>query len=144
MRSVLVTRPQPAADEFADKLRREGFEVYLAPMTEYVDLGARIPDPQGYQAVVFTSAQAVGIFARQSIERLPIVFAVGEATAQAAAKAGFSRVYSAEGGGDDLIQLIRAKKADLHLQRVLHVCGDDTAQDLETQLRDNGIAVTRS
>ncbi len=143
MRSVLVTRPQPAADELADKLRREGFEVYLAPMTEYAELNVEIPDTHGYQAIVFTSAQAVAIFAKHSPERLPIVFAVGEATAQAASKTGFHRVYSADGGGEDLLTLIRSKKADLHLQRILHICGEDTAQDLETQLRDNGIAVER-
>ena len=33
-RRILITRPQPVADEFDDRLKREGFEVYLAPMTE--------------------------------------------------------------------------------------------------------------
>ena len=144
MRSVLVTRPQPAADELAEKLRREGFEVYLAPMTEYVEINAPIPDLNGYQAVVFTSAQGVNLFAQKHLERAPIVFAVGEATAQAAARAGFSRVYSAEGGGDEVADLIRAKKDDLHIKRILHLCGEDTAQDLGRQLQGDGVAVDRA
>lgn len=143
MRSVLVTRPQPAADELAEKLRREGFEVYLAPMTEYVDIAAAVPDLGGYQGIIFTSAQAVNLFAQAHQERAPIVFAVGDATAQAASKAGFSRVYSASGGGDDVANLIRSKKHDLHISKVLHLCGEDTAQDLQSSLGGDGITVDR-
>ncbi|MEZ0224199.1 MAG: uroporphyrinogen-III synthase [Alphaproteobacteria bacterium] len=143
MRSVLVTRPQPAADELAEKLRREGFEVYLAPMTEYVDTEATVPDLGGYQGLIFTSAQAVGLFAQDHAERSPVVFAVGDATAQAASKAGFHRVYSAQGSGDDVANLIRSKKNDLHIRKVLHLCGEDTAQDLQPQLDSDGIAVDR-
>ena len=143
MRSVLVTRPQPAADELADKLRREGFEVFLAPMTEYVDVNTSLPDLSAFQALVFTSAQGVNLFAQKHAERVPIVFAVGDATAQAAGKAGFSRVYSADGDGDDIAELIRSKKDDLHLKRILHLCGEDTAQDLSAKLQGDGIAVTR-
>lgn len=143
MRSVLVTRPQPAADELAEKLRREGFEVFLAPMTEYVDIAAVMPDLHGYQGIVFTSAQAVNLFAQENKERVPIVFAVGEATAQAASKAGFHRVYSANGGGDDVAGLIRSKKNDLHISKILHLCGEDTAQDLQAALSGDGITVDR-
>jgi uroporphyrinogen-III synthase len=143
MRSVLVTRPQPAADELAEKLRREGFEVYLAPMTEYVDTEAAVPDLNGYQGIVFTSAQAVNLFAQDHAERSPVVFAVGDATAQAASKAGFHRVYSANGSGDDVAGLIRSKKNDLHIRRVLHLCGEDTAQDLGPALISDGISVDR-
>lgn len=141
MRSVLVTRPQPAAGELADKLRREGFDVYIAPMTEYVEVKTEIPDLALFQALVFTSAQAVNIFARASEERLPIVFAVGDATAHAAAKAGFQRVYTADGSGDDIVSLIRSKKSDLRLKRLLHICGEDTATDLGAALAGDGIHI---
>lgn len=143
MRSVLVTRPQPAADELADKLRREGFEVYLAPMTEYVEINTNLPDLGDYEALVFTSAQGVNLFAQKHPERVPIVFAVGEATAQAAGKAGFHRVYSADGDGADIAALIRSKKSDLHLKKILHLCGEDTAQDLSAGLQADGIKVDR-
>jgi uroporphyrinogen-III synthase len=143
MRSVLVTRPQPAGDELADKLRREGFEVYLAPMTEYVDLPATLPDLNSYQALLFTSSQGVARFAALAHERAPIVFTVGEATAQAAAKAGFQRVYSADGDGQDLTTLVRGKKDALRLKRMLHICGEDTAQDLGAALQADGIFIER-
>ena len=143
MRSVLVTRPQPAGDELADKLRREGFSVWLAPMTEYVEIPADVPDFDRYQAIIFTSAQGVNLFARKFHERLPIIFAVGDATAQAAAKAGFSRVYSAAGDGRDVVELIKSKKTDLRLERLLHICGEDTAQDIGELLSGSGLVVTR-
>lgn len=143
MKSVLVTRPQPAGGELADKLRREGFSVWLAPMTEYVDLPAEVPDLARYQALIFTSAQGVISFARRFQERLPIVFAVGDATAQAASRAGFTRVYSAAGDGHDLAKLVKDKKTDLRLERLLHICGEDTAQDIGEMLAGSGLVVTR-
>ena len=95
MRSVLVTRPQPVADEFADKLRHEGYTAYVAPMMEYVGVGADLADLADYQALVFTSMQAVQAFSSLTTERNQPVLAVGDATAAAAAAAGFTNVYSA-------------------------------------------------
>ena len=69
MRTILVTRPQPAAEELAQKLKREGFETYVAPLMAYVDLNATIPDLANYQALVFSSARAVDVFAQHSSNR---------------------------------------------------------------------------
>lgn len=143
MRSVLVTRPQPAADELAGRLRQEGFEVYLAPLATYVEEGADFSSFASYQALVFTSAEAVRVFAEKSPERAITVFAVGDATAKECARRGFSRVWQAEGSSDDVLRLIRQKKNDLQLKRVLHLSGDEVAQDLAAALIEDGIAVER-
>lgn len=143
MRSVLVTRPQPVADEMAEKLRREGFEAFVAPMTEYVELHADYAGLDRFQAVVFTSAQAVNFFAGRTDARSFTVFAVGDATAVAAGRCGFAKVYSAEGDSDDVIRMIREKQGEMELKHLLHVCGEDTSQDLGRALKDDGIEVTR-
>lgn len=141
MRSILVTRPQPVADEFAQRLRREGFFVYVAPMMEYVEVDAALDGLQRYQALVFTSAQAVQIFSERSSERQLPVFTVGDATARAATKAGFSHVHSAKGDGDDVVALIREKAASLALKKILHLCSDDTPADIGRALSPEGIKV---
>ncbi|MDE1151351.1 MAG: uroporphyrinogen-III synthase [Micavibrio sp.] len=142
-RRILVTRPQPAASEFADKLKDEGFEVFLAPMTEYVEIDNTPKDMADYQGLIFTSIQGVNIFAAREPERYIAVFAVGEATAHAAEKAGFRRINVAAGDGDAVVQLIRREKSKYGLKRVLHPCGEDTAQDITAALKGDGVYVDR-
>lgn len=143
MRTVLVTRPRPAADELAEKLKREGFEVYLAPLSEYVGEACDIGPLAVYQALVFTSAEAVRIFTEKSQERMHTVFAVGETTAKVAAKAGFMKVWQAAGSSDDIVSIIRKKKDDLGLKRILHISGAETSQDLAAELINDGISVEK-
>jgi uroporphyrinogen-III synthase len=142
-RRILVTRPQPAAGDFADRLRREGFGALVAPMTEYVELDHHIGDISRYNGFIFTSAQGVNIFARSFTERYIPIFAVGDATAHTAEAAGFQRVYSAQGDAAALQELVATEKDSLHLKNMLHVCGEDTAEDFGAALLDIGIHVTR-
>ncbi len=143
MRSILVTRPEPAGSELAAKLRREGFETYLAPLSRYVPVDADLAALSGCEAIVFTSAQAVGQFPPAPEGRDKTVFAVGTATAEAAQNAGFGPVVTAGGDVRDLAQMLIARKDELGLKTVLHVSGEDTAEDLGQLLVDSGITVER-
>jgi len=139
MRSILVTRPEPAGSELAARLRREGFEAHLAPLSRYVPVSADLGALADCQALVFTSAQGVAQFPAPPLGRDLTVFAVGTATAEAAQQAGFAHVVT--GGGDvrDLAQTLIARKTELGLAAVLHVSGEDTAEDLGQLLVDSGI-----
>lgn len=143
MRSILVTRPEPAGSELAAKLRREGFETYLAPLSRYVPVDADLGVLPHCEAIVFTSAQAVGQFPQAPDGRDKTVFAVGTATAEAAQNAGFGPVVTAGGDVRDLAQMLIARKDELGLKTVLHVSGEDTAEDLGQLLVDSGITVER-
>lgn len=140
MRSILVTRPEPAGSELAARLRREGFEAHLAPLSRYVPVSADLGVLADCQALVFTSAQGVAQFPAPPLGRDLTVFAVGTATAEAAQQAGFAHVVT--GGGDvrDLAQTLIARKAELGLAAVLHISGEDTAEDLGQLLADSGIS----
>lgn len=143
MRSILVTRPEPAGSELAEKLRREGFETHLAPLSRYVPVEADLAPLETCQAVVFTSAQGVAQFPPAPEGRDKTVFAVGTATAEAAAQAGFAHVHAGGGDARELAQTLIARKEELGLQSVLHVSGEDTAEDLSQLLADSGITVHR-
>lgn len=143
-RKVLITRPQPAAGEFAQKLEKDGFTCYVAPMTEYVEQNPGIADLSDYQAVIFTSAQTVQLFCRFFKDRYIPVFAVGDATAKAAEGENFRRVYSAKGDGQALVKLMREHKGEFKIRRALHACGEDTAENIGDQLQDDGIYVDRA
>ena len=143
MRSILVTRPQPVADEFAEKLRREGYAAYVAPMMEYVGVAADLTDLSSYQALIFTSAQAVQVFSGLSAERNWPVLAVGDATAAAAVKSGFMHVHSAKGNSQDVAALIRVASPQLNLKKILHLCSADTSDDIGTAVAKTGVEVVR-
>jgi uroporphyrinogen-III synthase len=143
MRSVLVTRPQPAAAEFAEKLRHAGFNAYVAPLMEYAEVAAEIPDLSACQALVFTSMQGVQGFTKRSAQRDLPVLAVGDATAAAATAAGFANVYSAKGDSSDVANLIRAEAKPLGLKKILHVCSEDTADSISAGTSALGVEVVR-
>lgn len=143
-RKILITRPQPAAGEFAQKLEKDGFTCYVAPMTEYVEQDPGIADLSDYQAIIFTSAQTVQLFSKFFKDRYIPVFAVGDATAKAAEGENFRRVYSAKGDGQALVKILREHKVELKIRRALHACGEDTAENIGDQLQDDGIYVDRA
>lgn len=78
----------------------------VQPLLAIRPLSPALPDLEGFAALAFTSRNGVSAFAALTPWRDPRVFAVGEATAQAAREAGFSDVQSADGAVDDLVALI--------------------------------------
>ena len=95
---VLITRPRSQADDFAEKLRQAGFEPVLFPVIEIeqvennTELANAISNIQKYSWIVFTSANAVDVVARngalaQSTRENGLKFAaVGPKTADALRK----------------------------------------------------------
>ncbi len=124
---LLITRPEPGAGETYDILLEMGHEPVIEPLLIYVPTG-EIIDLTGVQALAATSAEGVRAFARQSRRRNLPIFAVGEATAQAARAAKFSDVRSAAGDATALSRLL----ANLDPQRgaVVHLAGRDVARKL--------------
>lgn len=81
---ILITRPPPYAQAFAQKLLALGAIPVLLPMIaiEPVD-PTSLQDADGYDWIVFTSANAVEPVAKYGLTQFGKVAAVGTATAQA-------------------------------------------------------------
>ncbi|HZU87877.1 MAG TPA: uroporphyrinogen-III synthase [Stellaceae bacterium] len=142
-RRALVTRPRAQAETLAAALMRRGVEAIVEPMLE-IDFRATGPLAlAGVQAVLCTSANGVTALARASAERALPLFAVGEATAAAARRAGFAFVESAAGDAAALARLAAAR-LDPRAGRLLHVAGSAVAGDLAGALAAHGFAVDRA
>jgi len=119
---VLILRPQPGADETAARARALGLEPVVAPLFAVRALAWTPPDSNDFDAVVLTSASA----ARQAgggltpFMALPC-YAVGEATAAAAAEAGFMDVRVGPDDGAALLPMM----AEDGVERAFHACGAD-------------------
>lgn len=140
---ILVTRPQPDADHTATLLRARGHDAVVCPLMEIV------PNPdittlktQAYQAVLITSANGARALAKVTTDREVQIFAVGDASAETARKAGFSRVESAAGDVETLAVLVH-KSLDPAAGKILHVAGSVTAGDLSGILARKGFEIEK-
>jgi uroporphyrinogen-III synthase len=145
--AVLVTRPDPDDETTAAGLRARGFEVLCAPMLRLEPVAFRDDMDARYGAVIVTSANALrGIEPRLKGHRLlelPL-FAVGEQTATAARRAGFTHVISADSDAAGLRDVVLARVKAKQLNRastLLYLAGADLARDLASELGEHGLRV---
>lgn len=139
---VIVTRPSASARRTADKLRRLGHQPILLPVTEPVH------DPEAIAAALLTPHRGLAITSAEAVRALDAVdlaahrdtpvFAVGEATADAARQAGFRHVEAGPGTGEALARLITERQA----QDLLYLAGDPRSPAFEAGLSAAGIRFT--
>jgi uroporphyrinogen-III synthase len=108
---ILVTRPEPDGEKTAAKLRALGHEPVIASLLTVVFAGppAGLAEPA---ALVLTSRNAVRALSRWPPAagwRDRPVFVTGRGTGEAAERAGFANVMSADGDAADLAALVMAE-----------------------------------
>jgi uroporphyrinogen-III synthase len=145
--AVIVTRPHPDDETTAASLRARGFQVLQAPMLRLEPVAFHDDVDAHYGAVIVTSANALrGIESHLKGHRLlelPL-FAVGEHTASAARRAGFTHVISANGDVTSLRDSILARVKAKELKKastLLYLAGADLARDLASELGERGLRV---
>lgn len=143
---ALITRPIEDAEPLAAALAARGITPVIEPLLAIRRPPGPLPDLAaalvGAQAVLFTSANGARAFARTTARRDLPVFAVGDATGQAAAALGFGTVASAAGDVDDLAALV-ATQLDPGRGVLIHAVGSTVAGDLAGRLEAAGFEVRR-
>jgi uroporphyrinogen-III synthase len=145
--AILVTRPSSDNEATAARLRALGFEVVCAPVLRLEPATFRDDPDTDYSAVIVTSANALRAVEPQleghRLLKLPL-FAVGEHTAEAARRIGFTKVMTAEGDVGTLRDLVlksatvrRPKKGST----LLYLAGADVSRDLAGELSAHGLHV---
>jgi uroporphyrinogen-III synthase len=123
---VWVTRSQPGADGAAEKVRAVGYRPLVAPVLEAAPVDARL-DVAPDEDLVVTSRTGAVRAAALSPRRDHRVYAVGDATAEAARAQGYREVVSASGDASALADLILETGGGRGL---VHASGREVAQDL--------------
>ena len=137
---LLITRPQPDADELAAELERRGHRCLVAPLMTIVPTVSDLP-LGGVQALLLTSRNGVRALAAASARRDVPVLAVGPGTAAAAEDAGFS----VEAGAGDVSALGSLVRAALK-PGVFELGGSDPAivlDDADLELAAEACAASR-
>lgn len=138
---VLVTRPLPAANQTAKRLRALGHDVTVDPMLRIAPTTTPLPEGP-FDAVAFTSINGVTAFGAhpdgKRFLHLP-AFAVGPRTAKEARAIGFTNVTDCDGDASALAGRIGAVLPSG--ARVLNPAGEDRAADLAGLLAAPGISL---
>jgi uroporphyrinogen-III synthase len=129
---VWVTRARPGADRTAERLRALDLEPVVQPLLAVQPLSPALPDLDRFAALVFTSLNGVAAYADLTPRRDAPVFAVGDATAQAARDIGFTEARSAAGDLDDLVRLL----VEAAPSPLLAIAAETPAGDLTRSLRE--------
>lgn len=135
---VLITRPQPDADELAARIASMGHTAFIEPLLNIVFEQGPELDLRQTQALIFTSANGVRATAKRTHDRKILTIAVGPVTAAQARAEGFQNIEQSAGEGvDGLVAFIRTNH-DPEMGRLLHVTGSDVAGDLVGNLSQIG------
>lgn len=128
MRRVLVLRPEPGATATVNRARERGLDAVALPLFEVQAVLWEAPEPGSFDGLLFTSANAIR-FGGDELARLRglPVYAVGEATAEAARDGGFDIAATGEAGVDRLLESIEPSV------KLLHLCGEDRREPADTR-----------
>lgn len=131
---LLLTRPLRDSAEFSEILEKRGYKTLISPMIEIIPLPFAPPAPlESFDALIFTSANAVRAFAGQNPFRTPpTLYAVGPQTAHAAQALGFHNIIAAAGDGTALTRCILdhiGANDPQMTRRMLHLRGEILSTD---------------
>ncbi|OAP39060.1 uroporphyrinogen III synthase [Sinorhizobium glycinis] len=141
---VLVTRPHPAAESTALKLEAMGHQPVVLPMMQAQHFAAavRAGFERPHDAIAVTSAEAVrvlaGLGSALEAHLTTPLFAVGEATARAAAELGFNDIRVGAGTGEALAETV-AGFLGPQTGSLLYFAGLPRADGFEHALRERAI-----
>ncbi len=142
---TLVIRPQPDADRDVAWLHRYRVPALASPAMQGTRLNAEMPNPDGFGGVIFTSRHAVdALYVSAGCKgwcNKP-TFVVGNATAEAARKAGFDWVIMGSGGGRGLVPVL-AKYYASRAMPLFWPSAEDIGFDIAASLAAIDLAVVR-
>jgi uroporphyrinogen-III synthase len=142
---LIITRPQPDAEDLQRKLEVRGHSTFMAPLLDIRVDAQRPISNRPYQGVLITSANGARALmnhpTQQRLVRVPAL-AVGPQTRAAALAAGFTQVTEAAGDVAS-IAAETAKALEPGEGPLLYLSGEETSGDLEGVLQKIGFEVDR-
>jgi uroporphyrinogen-III synthase len=117
MRRLFILRPEPGASATVQKARDIGLDAIAMPLFAIAPVAWEAPEASGFDGLLLTSANALR-HAGDQLQGLRglRVYAVGEATAEAAREAGFDIAGSGDGGVERLLGSLEPDLKLLHLR----------------------------
>ena len=103
---IIITRPKEDSLQLLEKIKKLGHTTTHLPVIKIEKLETKKINLSNYQAVIFTSSNAIRFMNIEKFNSKIKCFCVGKATEFTAKQVGFINTYTSEGTVDSLIELI--------------------------------------
>ena len=139
---IVITRPKEESLHLIENLIRLGHTVTHLPVIKIEKLETKKINLLNYQAIIFTSSNAIKFLNTEKFNSKIKCFCVGKATELLARQAGFVNTYTSEGTVDSLIEITKWT-LDSKLGKLLYLSSEFISKDLDKDLIDSGYSVDR-
>ena len=139
---IVITRPKEDSLYLIENLIKLGHTVTHLPVIKIEKLETKKIDLLNYQAVIFTSSNAIRFMNIEKFNSKIKCFCVGRATEFTAKQIGFLNTYTSEGTVDSLIELI-IRTLNNKSEKLLYLSSEFISKDLDKDLINAGYLVDR-
>jgi len=139
---IVITRPKEDSLYLIENLIQLGHEVTHLPVIKIEKLETKKINLLNYQAVIFTSSNAIKFMNIEKFNSKIKCFCVGKATELTARQVGFINTHTSEGTVDSLIELI-IRTLDSKSGKLLYLSSEFISKDLDSDLIKAGYSVDR-
>ena len=139
---IVITRPKEDSLYLIENLIKLGHAVTHLPVIKIEKLESQKIDLLNYQAVIFTSSNAIRFMNIKKFNSKIKCFCVGKATEFTARQVGFINTFTSEGTVDSLIELIM-RTLDSKSGKLLYLSSEFISKDLDKDLIKSGYSVDR-
>ena len=139
---IVITRPKEDSLYLIESLIKLGHIVTHLPVIKIEKLETKKINLLNYQAIIFTSSNAIKFMNIEKFNSKIKCFCVGKATELMARQVGFLNTYSSEGTVDSLIELI-IRTVDNKSEKLVYLSSEFISKDLDKDLIRFGYVVDR-
>ena len=139
---IVITRPKEDSLYLIENLIRLGHTVTHLPVIKIEKLETKKINLLNYQAVIFTSSNAIKFMNIERFNSKIKCFCVGKATELTARQVGFINTSTSEGTVDSLVELIM-RTLDSKSGKLLYLSSEFISKDLDKDLIKSGYSVDR-
>ena len=139
---IVITRPKEESLYLIKNLINLGHAVTHLPVIKIEKLETKKINLQNYQAVIFTSSNAIRFMNIERFNSKIKCFCVGKSTELMAKQVGFINIYTSEGTVDSLIELV-VRTLDSKSGKLLYLSSEFISKDLDKDLIKSGYLVDR-
>jgi len=139
---IVITRPKEESLNLIERLIKLGHSVTHLPVIKIVKLETQKINLQEYEAIIFTSSNAIRYMNIEKFDYKIKCFCVGTATERTANQLGFINTFSSEGTVDSLIELV-IRTLDNKSGKLLYLSSEFISKDLDVDLISEGYSVDR-
>ena len=141
--NIILTRPLNDAENLMQELFNLGHKIIHIPTLKIKSANLEKIDIENFNALVFTSSNAVKNLSIKGEKKNIKCFCVGSVTEKIARLNGFTKTISASGNVNALKNLILNTKELKKNDKLAYICGDQITLELDKELGREGFRVKK-